>query len=129
MSLLYVIQARKNPQDRTKPSKYYLQARKRGVMDFETLLVLASEETTLDPDELRMSLHRAFKKAEEYLGEGFNVSFGDIGHIQLSINSEGSDVPDKVKPNKLKRIKSNFVFGKKLMKRLQDIGLEEFPEA
>ena len=40
MSLLYVIQARKNPQKRTEPAKYYLQARKRGVMDFETLLAL-----------------------------------------------------------------------------------------
>lgn len=128
MSLLYVIQSRKNPQDRTKPAKYYLQARKRGVMDFETLLLLASEDNTLDPDELRMSLHRAFKKAEEYLDEGYSVSLGNIGHMQLSINSEGSDKPADVKAHKVKRIRANFIFSREFMKRRQDIGIEEFPE-
>ena len=129
MSLLYVIQARKNPQKGTEPAKYYLQARKRGVMDFETLLTLAAEDTMLDPDELRMSLNRAFKKAEEYLAEGFNVSFGRLGHIQLSINGEGSDTPRETTPSKMKRIKPNFIFGRDIKDRLQKIGLEEFPEA
>lgn len=128
MSLLYTVQPRKNPQNRDLPAKYYLLARKRGVMDFETLLVLASEDNTLDPDELRMSLNRAFKKAEEYLNEGFTVSFGHLGHIQLSITSEGVDDPKEAKAHNKKRIRSNFVFGRDFTKRIQDIGLEEFPE-
>lgn len=128
MSLLYVIQPRKNPQDRTKPALYYLQARKRGVMDFEKLLVLASEETTLDPDEIRLSLHRAFKKAEEYLDEGYSISLGDIGHIQLSINSEGSATPKEVGAHKVKRIRCNFAFSRSFMKRRQNVGIEEYPD-
>ncbi|MDL2241734.1 hypothetical protein LJB91_02375 [Bacteroidales bacterium OttesenSCG-928-L03] len=102
-------------------------ARKRGVIDFEALIVLATEDTTLDPDELRMSLNRAFKKAEEYLHEGFTVSFGHLGHIQLTISSEGAEEKKDATPHKKKRIKSNFVFGRDFMRRIQDVGLEEFP--
>ena len=76
-----------------------------------------------------MSLNRAFKKAEEDLAEGFNVSFGRLGHIQLSINGEGVDVPAKVRPSLMKRIKPNFIFGGDIKRRLQKIDLEEFPEA
>lgn len=128
MSLLYTVQPRKNPQDKKQPPKFYMMARKRGVMDFEKLLVRATEDTTLDPDELRMSLHRAFKKAEECLGDGFTVSFGHLGHIQLTIRSEGAETQKEVTVHNKKRIKSNFVFGRDFMRRIQNISLEEIPE-
>ncbi|GEM_PF-4298107 len=128
MALAYVITAKKNPRKPDDPVKYYLLARKLGTLNFEDLLVRATEDTTLDPDELRMSLNRAFLKAEEYLSEGFTVNFGHLGHIQLAISGEGADSPGECKPSLMKRIRARFVFSQAFQQVFQKIGLKEFPE-
>lgn len=128
MSILWWLQARKNPQDRALPAKYYMQAVKRGSINFEELLVRASNDTTLDPDELRMSVNRAFFMAETYLGDGFTVNFGRLGYMMTSILSEGVDMPAQAGAHNMKRIRIHFIFGKAIRDFMQKVGLEMYRE-
>lgn len=124
MAILYRVVARKNPQNHSQ-KLYYLQARKRGTLDFEDMLIRATEDTTLDPDELRLSLARAFKKTEEYLSEGFTVNFGTLGYMKTTLTSVGAPNIGAAKPSMLKRIRTHFIFGKLFSNFMQTVGLEE----
>ena len=125
MSLLYHIVPRKNPQKADAPHKYYIQLVKRGHIDFDKLMLRACEETTLNPNELRMGIDRAFTKAEEYLEEGFTVGFNRLGYVKVDSTSEGSETEEEATPDKVKRTRLHFKFGKDILDRLQRVGFEK----
>lgn len=125
MSLLYKIVPRKNPQDEDSVPLFYLQAEKRGNIHFANLVRYACKDSTIDPTELQLGINRAFDKAQEYLGEGFTVSFGELGYMYLTISSTGSENIEDATPAKKKSIRPHFVCGKKFKAFFQSIGLEK----
>lgn len=124
MAILFTVVSKRNPQNKEAAPLYYLQALTRGYLEFEDLVILATEDTTLDPNELRMGLARAFAKSEEYLSQGFTIGFGKFGCIKISLSSVGSEKPEEATAEKLRRIRANFLFGKKIKDFMQTIGLE-----
>ncbi len=125
MSILYRVVQRENPQNRDLAPLFYLQAVKRGNISFTTLVQYACKDSTIDPYELQLGINRAFDKAEEYLGQGFSVSFGDLGNVYLTITSSGSETAEDVTSAKKKSIRLHFVWGKKIKAFLQTIKLEK----
>ena len=128
MSLLYSRRKRQNPQDRTAPEKYYLEAKPRGFIDLEALLDAACDGNTADRDEIRLSINRMFKKAEEYLSLGFNVHLGELGYMELTIRSRGASVETDATPLMATDIVPHFIFGEKMRDRLKKTKLEHAPE-
>jgi nucleoid DNA-binding protein len=124
MSLLYRPVNRKNPQQPAAPGKWYAVAVSRGAVSIEQLLNAACEGNTLDRDEMRMGLNRAFAKATEYLELGFNVDLGELGHIGVSMRSNGADTPEEATAGQITDIVPHFVFGKNLRDRIRKCKVE-----
>jgi predicted histone-like DNA-binding protein len=124
MSLLYRVIPRKNPQKPEEPAKYHAQASSRGKITVEQLLDAVCEETTLNRDEARMAVNRIFKKAGDFIDLGFNVHFGDLGYIHVSLKSKGVDTPEEVTAAQVTDIVPRFVFGKKLRDSIKNAKLE-----
>ncbi len=91
MSLLYVVKARKNPQNPLAAVKYYLQAKIRGHRKHKDVLKAAAKNTTLSEKEVDMAVSAWFEEVINSLGDGFSVEVVDLGTFSLSIKSEGSD--------------------------------------
>lgn len=124
MSLLYRPVKRKNPQQPSAPVKWYAVAVSRGSVGMEQLLSAACEGSTLDRDEMRMGLNRAFGKVAEYLDLGFNVDLGELGHIGVSLRSKGADAPEEATATLVTDIVPHFVFGKNLRERIRKCKVE-----
>lgn len=125
MSLLYNVVQKKNPQDKNANGKYYLVAKSRGSVSWEELLDAACEGTTADRDEVRLAMSRVFKKAENYLDLGFNVSLGDMGYLELSLRSEGARSEGEAIASSVEDIVPHFIFGEKIRSRLKKTRLEK----
>ncbi|MDH8701402.1 hypothetical protein M2138_000743 [Dysgonomonadaceae bacterium PH5-43] len=126
MALQYTVQAKKNPRKPGDPEKYYIVSSSLGQIDFEKLIVEASEETTLNADELRLGLNLVFKKAIERLEEGHTVRLANIGLMGLRVNSLGSDSPEEVSVAKnVKDIKPYLAFDSKIRARLKQTKLKK----
>lgn len=126
MALLYTIQPRKNPRDNKAPEKFYIVSTSLSRIEFEDLIREASEETTLNHDELRLGLNLVFKKAVERLSEGYTVDMGQIGRMGLRVNSTGSDTVDKVSvTGNVKDIKPYFVFADDIRAKLKKTKLKK----
>jgi nucleoid DNA-binding protein len=113
-----------NPQDRTATPKNYAEAVSRGAINLEQLLDAVCSETTLNRDEARMAFNRLFKKAEEFLGLGFNVHLGELGYMHLTVRSNGTDTPEEVTAAAIKDVVPHFVFGKNLRANIKKVKFE-----
>ncbi len=67
MSILFKQKRRPNPLDRSAEQKFYLEYKIRGRITLEELLDKASENTTMDRDEIRLSLRHSFRMVGDYL--------------------------------------------------------------
>ncbi|MDL2243286.1 hypothetical protein LJB84_00370 [Bacteroidales bacterium OttesenSCG-928-J19] len=126
MALNYTIQQRKNPRDPEGLPKYYIVSSSLSAISFEDLIIEASEETTLNPDELRLGLNLLFKKAVDRLSEGHTVDMGKIGRMGLRVNSSGSDTEAEVSvAGNVKDIKPYFVFSDEIRAKLKKTKLKK----
>ena len=125
MSVKFKIIPRINPQDPTKPSKYYGQAVADGKTDFETQVALvAASPPIIETDCLRVLLNlEAVLKNE--LKNGKIVSLGGIGDFQLSATSIGFDTEKQVTKSTLKSAKINFRAGKGFKKMMRELQYEK----
>ncbi|MDR1130149.1 MAG: hypothetical protein LBK96_04135, partial [Prevotellaceae bacterium] len=98
MSLLYKVIKRFNPQNRA-VVKYYAEAIIRGKISFEDFLDAVCKDTTLNRDEVRMSLNKAFQTLLAFSKMGFNVHLGELGYSKVTIRGEGKDTPEEVTAN------------------------------
>jgi nucleoid DNA-binding protein len=98
MSLTYRIIKRQNPPDRSAEPKNYIEAMSRGTVDEEQLPDAVCEDNTLNRDEARMVISRAFKKVEDFLLPGFNVRLGEMGYVHVTVKSRGVEetIKDKI---------------------------------
>ncbi|MFZ2284057.1 MAG: HU family DNA-binding protein [Lutibacter sp.] len=121
MSVKYKIIPRINPQDPSKPSKYYGQAVADGKTDFETLVALVAASTPMNKIDCLRVLMNLEAVLKNELKNGRIVSLGGIGDFQLSATSIGFDTEKQVTKSTLKSAKINFRAGKGLKKMMSEV--------
>jgi nucleoid DNA-binding protein len=94
------------------------------MIDVEQLLDAVCEDTTLNRDEARMAINRAFKKAEDFLLLGFRVRLGEMGYLYLTTKSTGVDQPEDATAAMIKDIVPRFVFGRKFRESIKRVKVE-----
>ena len=126
MSLLYVIKARKNPQNRLTAAKYYLQAKIRGHRKHKDILKAAAKNTTLNEKEVDMAVLAWFEEVITSLEDGFSVEVVDLGTFSLSIKSEGSDT--EAEATAAKKVAINILYRAKpvIREQVNRISLEKY---
>jgi predicted histone-like DNA-binding protein len=113
-----------NPQNRGAAAKCYLEAVTRGKLSFEEFLNAVCKDTTLNRDEVRMALNKAFQTILEYSKLGFNVHLGELGYTRVSLRSEGKDTPEEVTAKAVTDIVPHFVFSEHFRSELKKEHLE-----
>lgn len=126
MALNYTIQEKGNPQDPEGIKKYYIVSTSLSPIEFDDLIDEAAEETTLNPDELRLGVNRFFKKAIDRMFEGHTVHLTKIGRMGVRVHSKGSDREDEVTvAGNVTDIKPYFIFSDEIRARLKKIKLKK----
>lgn len=103
-----VIQERQNPQDRTEPAKFYLQAVKSGNSDLRRLAYLISIQSTVRQADCLAVLDGLVLNMMDELAQGRAVQLGDLGTFQVAVRSSGSVTPEEVNQSNIRRIKLNY---------------------
>ncbi|SDW85698.1 DNA-binding protein, histone-like, putative [Lutibacter oricola] len=112
---------RKNPQDGTVASKFYAHAISQGIVDFERLAYLVSNQCTVRvPDCLAVLRALEFNMMDE-LEQGKVVQFGDLGNFQIGVRSEGQTLEEEVSANTVTSAHVNFRPAKRLRKMLKNL--------
>ncbi|MDT0295760.1 HU family DNA-binding protein [Mesonia ostreae] len=114
--------ARKNPQDLQAPEQFYLHAVKDGVVDFERLAYLISNQSTVREADCLAVLNALQHNMMDELAQGRVVQLGSLGNFQVGIRCEGSSLPEEVNASKVRSAHINYRPGKRLRKAL--LGLE-----
>ena len=87
MTVSYSVVPRKNPAKKSEPAKYYAQAQASGELDFEELCeAIPSRSTCTETDVISGILYEV-KRA---LKAGRIARLGDLGSLQIGLNSEGA---------------------------------------
>jgi len=102
------VQAKVNPRDLEAPEKFYLQAVKNGNTDLERLAYLISNQSTVREPDCLAVLHAFVHNMLDELAQGRVVELGKLGSFQVGVNSIGSDMPEEVSLNNIKRVKLNY---------------------
>jgi len=123
MSVKYKIIPRINPQDPTKPAKYYAKTIASGKTDFETLSALIATNCRMNVIDCQRVLAYLEEVMKSELSQGKIVQLAGIGNFQLAATSIGFDTEKQVTKSTLKSAKINFRAGKGLKKMM---GVLEF---
>jgi len=126
MSLLYVVKAKKNPQDKGAPVKYYLQAKIRGHRKHKEVLKAAAKNTTLNEREVEMAVSAWFGVVLGSLEDGFSVDVVDLGTFSLSLKSEGADTEAEATAAKKSSTQITYRAKPAIREQVNHIPLEKF---
>jgi predicted histone-like DNA-binding protein len=114
--------ARKNPQDSTAAPKYYAYSITTGMVDFERLAYLVSNQCTVRTADCLAVLRALEHNMMDELEQGRTVQFGDLGLFHIGVQAEGKATPEEVTTATVKGARMNFRPAKRLRKMLK--GLE-----
>jgi len=114
--------ARKNPQDDTAAPKYYAYATTTGMVDFERLAYLVSNQCTVSVADCLAVLRSLEHNMMDELEQGRTVQFGDLGLFHIGVHAEGKATLEEVNSATVKKAHMNFRPAKRLRKMLK--GLE-----
>ena len=121
----YVVQMRKNPQNRTE-EKYYLIARSLGVVELGQVCEEISMSSTLTRGDVSNTIMSFLDIIPKYLKMGYSVNLGELGSFRLSIKSEGSDTEEEATASKVKKVHALFVPSSKIKKEISDTTVEQY---
>jgi predicted histone-like DNA-binding protein len=97
MAIVYKVLARKSPQDRTAPKKYYAAASANGSVDFESLAEIISEQCTVTETDCIAVLTVLEQNIVRELKQGRIVRLGKLGNFQVGLSSDGFNTKEEVK--------------------------------
>ena len=120
---------RKNPQDITATPKYYAHAISTGIVDFERLAFLVSNQCTVRASDCLAVLRALEHNLIDELEQGKIVKFGDVGNFQVGIRSEGRLDEKEVNGSVVKSGHLNFRPAKRLRKMLKTLEYRLVQEA
>ena len=128
MSIHYVVQAKRNPLDQQASPKYHPVSKSIKPLDRDFLISDMVEHTSLTYQEAAAGIDYLFEAIPKYLSLGFTVQIGKMGYFRISFKSEGSNTPQEVTADKIRRKKLVFVCGKEIRNKVNSFSVEKFPE-
>jgi len=124
----YVVQPKKNPQDREIPAKFYAVAKSVGSITFNDIAKEIEKRSSLTRGDINNVLSNLVDVIPLFLKNGNTVRLGDFGSFHLTIQSKGKDTPEEVNAKSVIKVKTVFVSGTGLKKEMEDMPIERFPE-
>lgn len=121
MSLQIKAQRIKNPQDLTEDSKYFSKAISTGLIDFERLAYLVSNQCTVRESDCYAVLLALEHNMIDELQQGKVVNFGRLGNFQIGVKSNREETPEEVTLNTIKSTHLNFRASSKLKSKLKSV--------
>jgi predicted histone-like DNA-binding protein len=110
---------RLNPQDVNADNKFYAKAISQGVIDFERLAYLVSNQCTVRESDCYAVLRALEHNIMDELKQGKVVQLGGLGNLQVGVSSNGELLPEQVSANSVKKAHMNFRPGAKLRDMLE----------
>ncbi|UMB55479.1 DNA-binding protein [Lutibacter sp. A64] len=110
---------RRNPQDVNADNKFYAKAISQGVIDFERLAYLVSNQCTVRESDCYAVLRALEHNIMDELKQGKVVQLGGIGNLQVGVSSRGETLPEEVSGNSVKKAHMNFRPGANLRDMLE----------
>lgn len=110
---------RRNPQDANAVNKFYAKAISQGVIDFERLAYLVSNQCTVRESDCYAVLRALEHNIMDELKQGKVVQLGGLGNLQVGVTSNGEESPEEVSGNTVKKAHMNFRPGTKLRDMLE----------
>ncbi len=110
---------RRNPQDVNAVNKFYAKAISQGVIDFERLAYLVSNQCTVRESDCYAVLRALEHNIMDELKQGKVVQLGGLGNLQVGVSSKGALLPEEVSVNSVKKAHMNFRPGAKLRDMLE----------
>ena len=89
MTVSYSVVPRKNPAKKSEPAKYYAQAQASGELDFEELCEAITSRSTCT-ETVRAAISGILYEVKRALKAGRIARLGDLGSLQIGLNSEGA---------------------------------------
>ncbi|SDX93239.1 DNA-binding protein, histone-like, putative [Lutibacter oricola] len=111
----------KNPQNLTEDSKYIAKSISTGLIDFERLAYLVSNQCTVRESDCYAVLLALEHNMLDELQQGKTVNFGRIGNFKIGVKSNREDTPEEVTVTTIKSAHLNFRASSKLRKKLKSL--------
>lgn len=110
---------RLNPQDVNAEKKFYAKAISQGVIDFERLAYLVSNQCTVRESDCYAVLRALEHNIVDELKQGKVVQLGSLGNLQVGVSSKGEILPEDVSAASVKKAHMNFRPGSRLRDMLE----------
>ena len=110
---------RRNPQDVNAVNKFYAKAISQGVIDFERLAYLVSNQCTVRESDCYAVLRALEHNIMDELKQGKVVQLGGLGNLQVGVSSNGEALPEDVSAHSVRKAHINFRSGSKLRDMLE----------
>tara|TARA_B110000046_G_scaffold175848_1_gene200877 strand:+ start:3205 stop:3681 length:477 start_codon:yes stop_codon:yes gene_type:complete len=121
MAIAYKVLARKNPQDRTAPEKFYAAVTPNGSVDFESLAEIISEQCTVTETDCIAVLTVLEQNIVRELKQGRIVRLGKLGNFQVGLSSDGFDTREEVTSGAVKKARILFRPAKRMRALLKNL--------
>jgi len=105
---------RGNPQDLLAVKKFYAKAISTGLIDFERLAYLVSNQCTVRESDCYAVLRALEHNIIDELKQGKVVQLGGLGNLQVGVSSNGEELAEEVSSASVKKAHMNFRPGSKL---------------
>jgi predicted histone-like DNA-binding protein len=122
--LLYKLLQKANPQDRTKPSKWYASPVNRGRKTISQISEDISNSSSLSRGDIQNVILSIVDQIPKYLSDGQSVELGELGTLRLSFSSQGVDSKDDFNTNKINGVKIIFTPSVRLKEKLSNLHFE-----
>ncbi len=120
MSVKYNVITRYNPRDPEAPRKYYASIQSSGRVTLRELSKQIAEISTVSTVDTMAVLEGLLTLIPREIAQGNIVELGDFGTFWMRIQSDGSDTPEEVKANNIKRVLPRFTPGKEFKQGLNN---------
>lgn len=110
---------RLNPQDITADKKFYAKAISQGMIDFERLAYLVSNQCTVRESDCYAVLRALEHNIVDELKQGKVVQLGNLGNLQVGVSSIGEIASEDVSSLSVKKAHMNFRAGSSLREMLE----------
>lgn len=128
MAIHYVVQSKKNPRKPDEDPKYFLIARSLPPVDRNTFIEDMVRHTSLTKNEAASAIDYMFESLPRYIALGHTVLLGELGFFRVVISSFGSENPQDALPNKIRRKRVVFFFGRKFRDLINSLPVQEYPD-
>ena len=121
MTVSYSVVPRKNPAKKSEPAKYYAQAQASGELDFEELCEAITSRSTCTETDVRAAISGILYEVKRALKAGRIARLGDLGSLQIGLNSEGAASVKEFSGSMIKGAHLIFRPGKTLAELIKEV--------